>query len=215
MASSIMTRIKQGNPQPSTCYCNTCTEAQLELNLIHHNGAIGAHAVNSFSKAVGIEVSRVYRAAVYPYPVNTTRWGVHLRHYLMIDRRRPYRFNVIIFKLILFHVSQKVELLESCKELRRLYLYGNRIHCIENLQHLTHLQVLWLNTNFITNIEVSLTLNVSLLLMMCVAGDHVCLEICLKWTCQTLENKYAGHFILLCRLSSPANCGELINQSNN
>ncbi|XP_025105112.1 leucine-rich repeat-containing protein 9-like isoform X2 [Pomacea canaliculata] len=47
---------------------------------------------------------------------------------------------------------QKIEGLEECTKLQKLYLYGNKIEAIENLDNLL-LEVLWLNGNAIKNIE--------------------------------------------------------------
>ena len=48
-----------------------------------------------------------------------------------------------------------IENLDENGNLRRLYLYENQIERIENIGHLTGLELLWLNGNKITKIEVS------------------------------------------------------------
>lgn len=56
---------------------------------------------------------------------------------------------------------QKIEGLEECTKLQKLYLYGNKIEAIENLDNLL-LEVLWLNGNAIKNIEVPFLLTLRL-----------------------------------------------------
>ncbi|XP_060030856.1 leucine-rich repeat-containing protein 9 isoform X2 [Erinaceus europaeus] len=48
---------------------------------------------------------------------------------------------------------QKIEGLQECRNLEKLYLYYNKISKIENLEKLFRLKVLWLNHNIIKNIE--------------------------------------------------------------
>ena len=57
---------------------------------------------------------------------------------------------------IFFFFFQKIENLEEKKNLRKLYLYGNQISIIDKLEHLVELEILWLNNNCITNIEVNI-----------------------------------------------------------
>ncbi|XP_008066255.1 leucine-rich repeat-containing protein 9, partial [Carlito syrichta] len=48
---------------------------------------------------------------------------------------------------------EKIGGLQECRNLEKLYLYYNKISKIENLEKLTKLEVLWLNHNTIKNIE--------------------------------------------------------------
>lgn len=62
----------------------------------------------------------------------------------------------ISFYTFFFFFFKKIENLETCSKLTKLYLYGNEISKIENIGHLTHLETLFLNNNSIKNIEVSI-----------------------------------------------------------
>ena len=59
-----------------------------------------------------------------------------------------------LFSELAFLLSQKIENLETCCNMERLYLYGNEITKIENLGHMVHMEELWLNNNQIENVEV-------------------------------------------------------------
>jgi Leucine-rich repeat (LRR) protein len=61
-----------------------------------------------------------------------------------------------MFVYAFFFLLQKIENLEANKNLRKLYLYGNQISIIDKLDHLVELEILWLNNNCITNIEVNI-----------------------------------------------------------
>ncbi|KAL8168768.1 UNVERIFIED_CONTAM: hypothetical protein K2H54_016478 [Gekko kuhli] len=52
-----------------------------------------------------------------------------------------------------FFPSLKIEGLQQCIHLRKLYLYCNRISTIENLENLIELEVVWLNGNQIKEIK--------------------------------------------------------------
>ena len=49
---------------------------------------------------------------------------------------------------------QSMDGLEQCLTLRKLYLYSNVIKKIQKISHMLELEVLWLNNNEITIIEV-------------------------------------------------------------
>lgn len=68
----------------------------------------------------------------------------------------PYLKTVFITLYAFFFFFKKIENLETCSKLTKLYLYGNEISKIENIGHLTHLETLFLNNNSIKNIEVSI-----------------------------------------------------------
>lgn len=58
--------------------------------------------------------------------------------------------------LITLHfIHQKIECLQHVTHLQKLYLYSNEISRIENLEYLSELEVLWLHGNKIKDIEVS------------------------------------------------------------
>ncbi|PIK59194.1 hypothetical protein BSL78_03891 [Apostichopus japonicus] len=49
--------------------------------------------------------------------------------------------------------AERIQGLESCKKLSRMFLYGNNISKMENISHLKELETLWLARNNIINIE--------------------------------------------------------------
>ena len=49
---------------------------------------------------------------------------------------------------------KKIEGLKNCRNLKKLFLYSNRLTRIQNLEQL-NLDVLWLNDNKISEIEVT------------------------------------------------------------
>lgn len=53
-------------------------------------------------------------------------------------------------------ISQEISGLQNCLQLEKLYLYDNQICEIKNLELQTSLEVLWLNDNCITQIQVRL-----------------------------------------------------------
>lgn len=52
-----------------------------------------------------------------------------------------------------FCIHKKLEGLKNCRNLKKLYLYSNQLNKIQNLEQL-NLDVLWLNDNKISIIEV-------------------------------------------------------------
>ena len=63
-----------------------------------------------------------------------------------------------LYVLTYFFSPQKIEGLQELKLIQKLYLYSNEISCIENLDHLTELEVLWLHGNKIKDITVRIGL---------------------------------------------------------
>ena len=59
----------------------------------------------------------------------------------------------MISEHILFH-PQEIEGLKGLNNLKKLYLYSNQIQVLDNLQHLQQLEILWLNDNNISHIQV-------------------------------------------------------------
>lgn len=49
---------------------------------------------------------------------------------------------------------QEIAGLQNCLQLEKLYLYDNQIYEITNLEMQSNLEVLWLNNNCITQIQV-------------------------------------------------------------
>ena len=66
--------------------------------------------------------------------------------------------TLVLYGLSLINVKpsflQKIDGLQSCLQLEKLYLYDNQISEIENLESQVNLQVLWLNNNDICCIKV-------------------------------------------------------------
>lgn len=55
---------------------------------------------------------------------------------------------------ILCPFLQEISGLDKCLQLKKLYLYDNQIHEISNVEFLINLDVLWLNSNSISRIQV-------------------------------------------------------------
>lgn len=53
--------------------------------------------------------------------------------------------------------QQKISGLQHCPDLKKVYLYDNKITEIKNLKFHVNIEVLWLNNNYISQIQVCRT----------------------------------------------------------
>lgn len=126
-----------------------------------------------------------------------TCMGHHLwmtTHGLPLAKQYPVlvncKTNAIYINNNVFHllILQGISGLQNCVQLKKIYIYDNHICEINNLELLINLEVLWLNHNCITQIQVctihyELSVCLCSIVLPCLSGMCGCLFFYRAWTC--------------------------------